>query len=148
MKRVLTIILVAIINLVMISCGNGAFGGKSWDTIEDVRKNIDGTVWTYTQPNDVWIKLEFKNGKCYVYTSNQSKCSWGEAKCEDYIINEYIEKRTNEKIVMVSIGHHYDAYFQIQTGLNFGYFYELSPKEEILYLKGSPLSVHPTDYKW
>lgn len=146
------------ISLMCFSCGNGIFGGKSWDTIEGVRKNIDGTVWTYTQPNDLWIKLEFRNGKCYVYSSCRNQGSWGNARCTDYVINEAVKKSTSEKIVLVSIGT--DTYISGNSGMKSAFGtslptyssrpeYNLSPKEEILYTaSGLPLSVHPTDYKW
>ena len=139
------------------SCGgNSIFGGKSWDTIADVQKNIDGTVWTYTQPNDIWTKLEFKNGKCYVYHSNRNKGSWGDPYCDDYEINEVVKKQTSEKNVVVSIGKDYYVRSYTSTYMfgdlpNYGERaeYTLSPKEEILYTaSGSPLSVHPEDYKW
>ena len=156
------IMAVVTVCLMCFSCGNGStngiFGGKSWNTVEEVRKNINGTVWTYTQPNDLWMKLEFRNGKCYVYKSIQSRGSWGEAKCEDYEICEIVKKRTSEKIVVISIGKdaYITGYSSMSNGLG-GYLpyygmrteFSLSPKEEILYLSdGSPVSVHPTDYKW
>lgn len=148
-KYLMIIMALVAVCVAFVSCGgNSIFGGKSWDTIANVQKNIDGTVWTYTQPNDLWIKLEFKNGKCNVYTSNQSKGSWGVPKCENYVVKEYVEKQTSEKVVVVSIGTEYDYYFQKQMKMNYSYFYELDPKNEILYFMGAPLSVHPTDYKW
>ena len=65
-----------------------------WNDIEEVKSNLNGTIWTHTSRIDeedtfkVWCKLVFQNDKLYYYEVNPSEGDWGEPQVCDYTIEE------------------------------------------------------------
>ena len=73
-------------------------------TVEGVKSGIEGTVWTYTEPLTtsfhLWMRLEFKGGKAYVYTAVPSDGSWGQATVKNYTVKESRDVSTGERQVV------------------------------------------------
>jgi hypothetical protein len=60
------------ITLSLASCNfNGNSNNSKWNDIEEVKSNLNGTIWTHTSWIDeedtfkVWCKLVFQNDKLY-----------------------------------------------------------------------------------
>lgn len=50
---------------------------QSIKDIEEMRKAIDNTIWTYTKRGDlIWLKLEFKKDKVKIYRAFPSDGQW------------------------------------------------------------------------
>lgn len=77
-------------------------------TIEGVKSGIEGTVWTYTEPITssfhMWMRLEFKDGKAYLYTAAPADGTWGKATVDNYTVKESRDVNTGERQVTVEIG--------------------------------------------
>lgn len=94
-----------------------------YSTVENVQKNLDGTVWTWTEPlrdKDLesykfWKRFEFKNNKLYIQTATPSKGEWGEATERNYKVEEKRNVNTGKKIIVVLISE--IEYFVPATGL-------------------------------
>lgn len=95
---------------------------ERFTTIENVQKNLDGTVWTWTEPlrdKDLesykfWKRFEFKNNKLYIQTAAPSKGEWGEATEHNYKVEEKRNVNTGKKIIVVLISEM--EYFVPATG--------------------------------
>lgn len=83
-------------------------------TVEGVKSSIEGTVWTYTEPLTtsfhLWMRLEFKGGKAYVYTAVPSDGSWGQATVKNYTVKESRDVSTGERQVVVEIDNEYNKF--------------------------------------
>lgn len=83
---------------------------KSFDSANEISKNIDGTIWTHTEPlkgrNQFWYRLRFNNGKVYFNRAYPRDGEWNtsEESSYDYTIEEdrYID--TGEKYTYLSFG--------------------------------------------
>ncbi|MBR3799841.1 MAG: hypothetical protein IKK36_13140 [Bacteroidales bacterium] len=115
LTNVFILVLVAI-SLIVSSCGgNGSYSNnnednsfsyvppKTWNTVEEVKRNIEGTVWTYTEPGKFWRKIEFKNGKCNYYTAKPSTGNWGDPEIYDYLVSERRYEDTGKKYINIAI---------------------------------------------
>ncbi len=91
-------------------------------TVDGTKMGIEGTVWTYTEPltyatrSHVWMRLEFKGSKAYLYSASPSKGAWGNASGKNYIVKESRDGRTGERQVVVEIGGEYIK-FVPKTGM-------------------------------
>lgn len=83
-------------------------------TVEGVKSGIEGTVWTYTEPLTtsfhLWMRLEFKGGKAYVYTAVPSDGAWGQATVKNYTVKESRDVSTGERQVVVEIDNEYNKF--------------------------------------
>ena len=83
-------------------------------TVDGVKCGIEGTVWTYTEPLTtsfhIWMRLEFKGGKAYVYTATPSDGTWGKATVKSYTVKESRDVRTGERQVVVEIDNEYNKF--------------------------------------
>lgn len=80
---------------------------QQWNSIEKVKTNLNGTIWTYTASigeNDMfnmWCRLEFKNDKLYYCEVSPSEGDWGNPQVCDYTIEEKRYSNTGERYVGV-----------------------------------------------
>lgn len=78
---------------------------REFNTVDGVRKGIDGTIWTYTNvigENDnfnVWCRLEFRDGKLYYQEVSPSEGEWGEPQICEYVIGERRYSNTGRRYV-------------------------------------------------
>lgn len=82
----------------------------SFNNLEDIKKNIDGTIWTHTEPlkgrNQFWYRIKFNNGKvsfCRAYPSD-GKWDFENESNYDYTIEEDRYLDTGEKYYYISFG--------------------------------------------
>lgn len=79
---------------------------KNAKTIEDVRNNLNGTIWHYTENLDnsdigCWIKVEFNNGRYTSYYALPSEGKWTQDKTGTYEIQEGRYSNTGERFIVV-----------------------------------------------
>ena len=125
MNKKLIILLIAATIGIMTSCETATQNTTKaetrkvvdFTTIEGVKSSIDGTVWTYTEPLTtsfkLWMRLEFKGGKAYLYTAAPADGTWGKATVDNYTVKESRDINTGKRQVVVEIG---SKQFVPQTG--------------------------------
>lgn len=82
----------------------------SFNTADQIRNNINGTIWTHTEPlsgnNQFWYRLNFKNGKVYFNRTYPRNGKW-ESENEssyNYTIEEDRYTDTGEKYNYINFG--------------------------------------------
>ncbi|MBR1934157.1 MAG: zinc ribbon domain-containing protein [Prevotella sp.] len=79
----------------------------TFTTVDDVRRNIEGTVWTYTEiigdddSYDRWCRLRFDEGRLLFYEVSPSKGEWGEPHVCDYEVEEARYSNTGERYIRI-----------------------------------------------
>ena len=79
---------------------------KNAKSTDEVRKNLNGTIWHYTENLDnsdigCWIKVEFNNGKYTSYYALPSDGKWTQDKSGNYELKEGRYSNTGEKYISV-----------------------------------------------
>lgn len=145
-----------IIGFCMASCNNSNVSGpvedsdsveeiavqKSFATVDDVQRNIEGTIWTYTEVGSkLWFKLVFRNGMADFYCSFPAKGEWGEPSASYcYTIEEHRYSNTGERYVAVDMKRDYSDEH---------WCYQLIPENgQASFGFGNPFIMNPTDYVW
>ena len=114
----------------------------TYDTKEEIISNLNGSVWTFTEPVNVfsnvllesrWTRLEFKNGKVYIQRALPSDGSWGDPETKDYEVFDGRYSDTGEKYAAVKFG-----------------YYRFVPKSGVLAIpiEGSQIQLKQTDFNW
>lgn len=115
---------------------------KSFATVDDVQRNIEGTIWTYTEVGSkLWFKLVFRNGMADFYCSFPAKGEWGEPSASYcYTIEEHRYSNTGERYVAVDMKRDYSDEH---------WCYQLIPENgQASFGFGNPFIMNPTDYVW
>ena len=109
---------------------------QQYSTIDKVKHNIEGTVWTYTEPTTkeiaVWFRVEFKEGKVYVNEVDASQGDWGKAREYEYTVEERRYSNTGNRYICVVFG---DAWKH----------YMLVPQDRTFYYEGIPMPISDWD---
>lgn len=79
---------------------------KNAKTIDEVKRNLNGTVWHYTENLDnsdigCWIKVEFNNGRYTSYYALPSEGKWTQDKSGTYELKEGRYSNTGERYISV-----------------------------------------------
>lgn len=76
-----------------------------YSSIDGVRDNIEGTVWTYTEVGSrLWFKLVFRDGKVDYYCSFPAAGEWGESETSYYYtIEEHRYSDSGRKYISVDM---------------------------------------------
>ena len=92
-------------------------------SVESITKNIEGTIWTYTQvlnnveDGEYWYRLHFTNGLLYMQETRPMDGEWGEPKTLEYEVGEHRYSNTGGLYVSVNWEKGGDHYiFQPETG--------------------------------
>lgn len=113
-----------------------------YSTIDAVRRNIDGTVWTYTEVGSkLWFKYVFHDGVVDYYCSFPAAGEWGEVSATyTYEVNEHRYTDTGRRYIAIDAKRDpSDEHWCLQ----------LVPADGQASLGfGSPFKVEPHDYVW
>lgn len=79
---------------------------KNAKSIDEVKENLNGTVWHYTEDLDnsdigCWIKVEFNNGRYTSYYALPSDGKWTQDKSGNYKLEEGRYNDTGKKYICV-----------------------------------------------
>lgn len=89
---------------------------KRFASVENMQEDLEGTVWTWTEPLSdadranvkTWVRFEFKNNKLYIQSAYPSNGKWGNAREHTYTIKENRDFNNGKKYIGVFItGGHY-----------------------------------------
>lgn len=76
-----------------------------FESVDSTKVYINGTIWTYTQPNDKllnqWVRITFKDGKAYYQEASPEDGKWPEPQIYDFQIEERRYSNNGKKFIGV-----------------------------------------------